>query len=332
MAPSVRPVRPTTGPALAGLLLAVLGACSSTTRPAMTRETAQRLHDIAHERDVDAVLREAGRARLDGFPTELSGDGFGPGERLLYGIEAWDEGEVERCLLLVEAVAPAAGNAPGPIEVELEQDFVRGGDRETARRLVESPAARLRIRLLDLEGGVLAEDSSEVPRLLHEAGWFAWARLHDGHGLWRLPEGMLTGPRTFPPPELRDRDWGRSAVWAMLQHLMGNGAIEALLARLPIGPRFGELGDFISGTIDLYLGLERPRVVDQPVPELPAGTRAFECGLSMYREGRQLLVVNVVVVPSAGPMVLTGGIVTMTGYRGGDPERRFVMRLLAARG
>jgi hypothetical protein len=282
----------------------------------------QRAAAVAHVRCVDAGFARAGRALVDGFPAAIEDDSFRAGDRLLYGIESFDGDAVER-FYLTFATESAGDGQLHPVEL------VRHGDTRATdvRMVVRSPQASVRATLYDADRRELATAVSAVDCAIHELGLFAYARA----SLARSQQRSLASadsPRAYRRPLLlRDPDWGRAMNLHLLRELLANAALADLAGRLSIMPGWFEALGFLGEHLRVYFGLNRPRVVDAPIAGLAAGAQAIECCTSIWRK-HPFVLVNVVMVPPIGPLAMTSGIVTLTGYRSEQPDRRFVVRLL----
>ncbi|MCC6671274.1 MAG: hypothetical protein IT458_09440 [Planctomycetes bacterium] len=310
------------------LLLSVLAACASRGSNVLTDEQAQQIRAAARHRDVDAEFARRGRTLLDGFPAAFAEDSFRAGDALLFGIESWRAGRVQRTYVLLEALGRPDGAAE---EVELEVVTGSRRDARTERTRIRSPRQSVRARAFDEELSELAADDTEVWRLLHEAGLFAWAHLPQSGRWWRSDEGFLKCGRLRPPPGLRAGHWGTAVGLKISHDLYANDAVVAACGRIDAMPGFGEILANLGSTLNLYWTTSFMRTVPQPIAGLPAGSKAHPCTIAGYRGRRQELVVELVVVPAVGPLALSAGVVAGTGYRTQEPDRHFLLRLLAAR-
>lgn len=305
-------------------LLAVLGgACATWPTPEQSEARAKRIVEIAHVREVDPVFAARGRVLVDGFPEAIADEGFWPGDRLLFGVESFAGEEVQRYYLLFECAG--AETRSGEVEL-LAHDKVGAVTRRTN---VKTGFAPVQVTLLDENLQELRCATSQVAREVHEIDMFPYVYANRAGG--RLPRTLAT-PRTRRPLILFHTDWGAAITGCLLDELLDNGAMRDLASRLSISPGWFEAIGFLGQQMTLNFGLRHPLLVPQPIDGLLAGEQALECATSIC--GKQMiLVVNVVMVPSVGPLVMTGGVVTLTGYRCQEPDRRFVVRLLGvARG
>jgi hypothetical protein len=312
--------------ALPALLSVVLGGgCAAKPTREENDARAMRTFQIARVRDVDPAFAAAGRCLVDGFPESLDDDGFWPGDRLLFGVESFDGTAVERFYLLFECVAPATRRG----EVELVTHDGHG--EVTHRANVPTEFAAVKVTLLDEQRQELRSAVSEVARAAHEIGTFPYALAYRARERGRLPRTLATA-RTRRSAELMLPDWGEAIAGCLRRELMDNAAMAYLASRLSIMPGWFEAIGFLGQQMTLNYGMHQPVLVPQPIGGLPAGEDALECATSICGD-QLILVVNVVMVPAVGPLAMSAGFVTLTGYRAQEPDRHFVMRLLgAARG
>ena len=262
-------------------------------------------------------------AILSGFPESIEEESFRSGDRLLFGIESHHGSEVTRFYLLFEHVSEA--ELPEKQALVLKRHD-REGRVKRAREL-RSRQRSLCLRLYDESHTLLVDSRGEISQLAHEIGLFGFAMRSRGrHG--KRPKGS-TGPRTWSPIYLRTPVWG-SAIFALyLDEFLAADATSELASRLSIFPGLLELPRFLGGSMQLYTGITRPRIVPQPIPELRGAPEAFEIQGSLWDSGGQILGARLVLVPPLGPLALSGGVVCITVYRRYEPERYVVFRLLS---
>ena len=304
-------------------VLAVLAAGGCTAPPTQDKILARimRTREIAHLREVDAGFAEGGRALVDGMPVAIADDSFWPGDRLLFGVESFAGERVERYYLLFEAEGCREG---GQVEVVLHD---KRGD-VTHRRTQQTGLCRVKVSLLDEHRRLLKSASSEVARFVHETGVFPYLLANEER---RAPKTVSTS-RTRRPLVMWNRQWGQGLCGCLMREMMNNAAIADLAGCLSISPGWFEAIGLLGASMTLYFDTGTPRCVPQPILGLPAGEEALEFQTQLYRK-YPFLLVNLVVVPAVGPLAMSAGIVTVTGFRAEEPDRRFVMRLLGvARG
>ncbi|MFO1078471.1 MAG: hypothetical protein U1E73_12175 [Planctomycetota bacterium] len=304
-------------PVAARVLAIALGlaACSA---PIPLRGRGDRVFEISQQHALDPAFARGGDALLAGFPTRLADRGPVPGDRLLFGFESFSGDTVTRRYVLFEA---EPGDNRGSSTLYL-----------TAGEAIQGlPTTRLsiRVRTFDEQLRPIGDARNEVTAILFELGLFPWARASDG-SRFRGPLQFLASSHQLPPTGMEDWRYGWSAAYMLFGYLLENPALVGLVADLSVWPTFLEKLSLLGAKLELETGLRLPRLVPQPIPDLPAGDLAYETQFLLSRGSEPVLVVYANLVPAAGPLGLNAGIVTMAGYRGTDPERRFVARLLAA--
>jgi len=298
------------------LCLAVLGCAG----PRSWTGRGDPVFRIAHQRDVSPSFVRAGEKLLAGFPERFPEHSFRVGDKLLYGFESYDGDEVTRYFVVLET------ERSDPATKALWLDTRKG-----LMRHIESPVAVVRVAIYDEARSLLAEQTSSVVTLLHEAGLFGWARMGGAHPLQSDKLRFLDSPKSLPPHELSDKRFGWPVTLELFREFANNGALIDLLSGLSVWPAWYEGIGLIGAKIVLHDGLSWARLVRQPIPDLPAGDLAYETRIVLTHHREPLLVVHAVLVPPVGPLAMAAGMITLTGYRGDDPSRRFVARLLAAR-
>jgi hypothetical protein len=309
---------------LPALLFVVLGTgCAAKSTREENDARALRTFQVARIREVDPAFAAAGRVLVDGWPESFDDESFWTGDRLLFGVESFDGKVVERFYLLFECVAPETRRG----EVQL---ITHDGNGEVTRTSkVPTEFAQVKVTLLDEQRNELRSATSEVARAAHEIGVFPYALAYRQGG--RLPRTLATA-RTRRPSQLFHPDWGEAIAGCLRRELMGNEAMADLAGRLSIKPGWFEAIGYLGQRIMLNYGVHHAVIVTQPIGGLPAGEEALECATSICGD-ELILVVNVVMVPAVGPLAMSAGFVTLTGYRCQEPDRRFVVRLLGvARG
>ncbi|HEX6811966.1 MAG TPA: hypothetical protein VF384_10125 [Planctomycetota bacterium] len=304
------------------LLALIGGSCAAAPTRDEMDAIARRTLEVAYVREVDPGFAERGRALVDGFPDAIDDESFWPGDRVLFGVESFDGQAVERFYLLFESL----GRETRRGEVAMVTHDRQG--KVARRSKLRTGFTSVKVTLFDEQLRELRSATSEVAREVHELGLFPYAL--DNLGPPR-PRTLATA-RTRRSLFLLHADWGEAIADTLRHELMGNDAMRDLAGRLSISPGWFEAVGFLGAQLWLSFGTRRPRLVKQPIERLPAGEEAIECATSIW--GKQpILVVNVVMVPAVGPLAMTAGIVTLTGYRAQEPDRRFVIRLLGvARG
>lgn len=257
----------------------------------------------------------------EGFPVALDAESFRPGDRLVYSVTSFDGDEATRFWIVFESLK---ATDPEVHEVELVLEDARGDPRET--RTVASVMQPIRVSVFDAEKQEVDSDISEVARFVHESGLFAYARRH----LRRAERAKLgaTGPRMRTPPTLREARWGSGIFGQLVDAFADNDALQTLGGELSVSPTVFELPRFLGGSVTIYSGLRRAKVVAQPIPDLPVGDKALHCDLSVWRFGKPFLSVEVVYVEPVGPLAMTAGAVAFDGVRRDDRDRRFIARLV----
>lgn len=302
------------------IAVALLGCAAPRESEAVIEARIARVRAIEHVRDLAPEESEV-PAGLDAtFPPRFDEKSFLAGDRLLYGIDSF-AGEVRtRWYLVIETIAPSDGSKR---RVELAQNGRNGAPGRTTE--IDSRFAVVRVTLHDAAGRTVSTAESELAQTVHELGLFAYARAHGGRRTARMR--TLDSRRARLPLFLRDPDWGYAILGELYRTLSANDATLDLMTSLDVWPGFFELPGLLFASLTLHSAMDHARVVPAPIAELTAGEDALEFTVSLWHD-RPLLAVNVVLVPPVGPLAMTAGIVTATGYRPLDPERRFVMRLI----
>ncbi|MBI5852225.1 MAG: hypothetical protein HZB39_14520 [Planctomycetes bacterium] len=278
------------------------------------------IHSVEHVRELAPEPVPEAVASTPVTTGSLDAKSLCAGDRLVYGIDSFAGESRTRYWLAFETVAPSDGTKQ---RVELVQPGL--DDATRTRTFIDSAIAVVRVTLFDASGAVLASDDSPIEATVHELGLFAYARANGGPRATRMR--TLDSRRARLPLFLRDPDWGHAILWRLFVAFGGNDALTGCVRRLDVWPGFFELPGLLFANLTLHGGLDQPRVVPQPIEGLPAGDDALEITVSLWHDG-PLLATNLVLVPPVGPLAMTAGIVTATGYRPLEPDRRFVMRLI----
>jgi len=300
------------------LFLVVAATCCSA--PLSWLDRGDRAFAVGQQRAVDPAFARGGDALLAGFPARIADRGVAAGDALLFGFESFGPDGVARRYVLFEALASDA-LPRRPVTLRAEVD---------GRRELDCRTQRVRVRTFDELGRPLGDTTSDVAAEVLELGLFPWARAED-RGRFRGPLGFLAAGRSAPPADMQHHAFGWAIAIELLDGFLGNAALTGLVASLSVWPTWYERLLLVGARLELDTGARWARLVRQPIDGLPAGELAYETQLELSRGGAPILVVHADIVPAAGPLALTAGIVAMAGYRGTDPELRFVARLLAAR-
>lgn len=293
--------------------LLVLGAACASPRPLPMR--GDWVFEVAHAREVDAAFAAAGTRILAGFPHEIATDSFRAGDRLLFGFESFDDDRVTRFYVELRCVAPG----------ETVRDLVLDTRREL-KQTVPTRDATVVVRVLDESFAVVDERESEVATAVHEIGLYGYA--WNESAPHRDPPPLWDGPRSRPPDELRDKRFAWSVTLELLAGFSRNAALADRLRALSVWPGLFRQLSILFSRLILDSRVDQARIVPSPIPDL-SERLCLEVELILIQDHDPLLVAFANVVPPVGPLALSAGIVTIAGYRGDDPRKRFVARLLA---
>ena len=315
------------GARFAAFVIGVLGvACATPKKTETEEEYGERraaIEAIAHLRTIPAAAVAAAVPIGAGFPAELDEPSFRVGDYLLFGIESFT-GPKRRLWYLRFQTTLASDGSRRPVVLSRPG---RGGAGKQ-ELTIQCRHARVRVTLFDAALTEVARAESELAQDVHEIGLFAHARAQRSWPAGR-PQ-TLPSTRAQRPLILLDPNWGVGIYNHLLHLLAGNDAMGRFVRELSVWPGFFELPRFLSGAVEIYGGFERPRLVPQPIAGVALGEDALEFTTTCWQGGRALLNVNLVIVPPIGPLAITGGIVTATGYRPYETDRRFVMTLIGA--
>ncbi|MFO1052699.1 MAG: hypothetical protein U1F36_10840 [Planctomycetota bacterium] len=306
------------------LAVAALFGCSSPSRQ-LTEEEAEdwirKQHELGELRTLDAGFVQSVAALGAGFPPRFAHDSFRHGDVLLYGIESFRGEEVTRYLLRFQTVE---GKSKERRPVKLEN--MSGQDARRPSTTIQSQTATLLVTLLDEGGARIAQDDSDVATAILDIGLFCYARAEAGRAGERMR--TLRHGSTSRPLFLRDTNWGIGIFDQLLDLVRRNGATRRFASASSIWPGLSELPGLLGRSITAQAGLRGARVVPQPITELALGEDALRIDTTFWTSQGPLLEVDFVLVPPVGPLAMTAGIVTASGFKPGEFERHFVMRLI----
>jgi hypothetical protein len=263
------------------------------------------------------------RALVGRMPDTLDRVGLRSGDALLFRVDSTDGGTVTTWHVLLSVSHPTQGEWP---EEDVEISLGNGSKGEERVRRLRSVLPTIDVAVFDADWTLVTDGTSQIIERVHEVGLFPY-------GLRALPDrlrreaGFLRTPRRSAPPGLASTPWGSFIFSALAEALFENDAIATLARRLSIAPRWLELPRFIGGSLDLYTGLQRPRIVPQPIRDLPAGEEAIRFRVSIWRFKTLVIGLDLITVPSVGPLTITGGLVSIQGHLADAPARSLSVTL-----